>query len=249
MGLIDRFFAKKEQVYDPLDLSLIGVDMHSHLIPGIDDGSQSMDETVVMLAKFESLGYRKLITTPHVMSDYYRNTPEIILKGLDKVRDTAAKLNLKIELEAAAEYYFDESLMGRLQRREKLMTFGDNYVLFEFSFMSEPVQVKELLFEMLTQGYKPVLAHFERYAFLFGKVDQAKAWRENGVNIQMNFNSLSGHYGPVVQKQAEALVDQNLIDFVATDCHRIDHLMILEENLNKKYYNKLQQLELKNPTL
>lgn len=249
MGLIDRFFAKKEQVYDPLDLSLIGVDMHSHLIPGIDDGSQSMDETVVMLAKFESLGYRKLITTPHVMSDYYRNTPEIILKGLDKVRDTAAKLNLKIELEAAAEYYFDESLMGRLQRREKLMTFGDNYVLFEFSFMSEPVQVKELLFEMLTQGYKPVLAHFERYAFLFGKVDQAKEWRENGVNIQMNFNSLSGHYGPVVQKQAEALVDQNLIDFVATDCHRIDHLMILEENLNKKYYNKLQQLELKNPTL
>ena len=183
------------------------------------------------------------------MSDYYRNTPEIILKGLDEVRETAAKLNLKIELEAAAEYYFDETLMGRLQRREKLLTFGDNYVLFEFSFMSEPVQVKELLFEMLTQGYKPVLAHFERYAFLFGKIDQAKEWRENGVNIQMNFNSLSGHYGPVVQKQAEALVDQNLIDFVATDCHRIDHLMILEENLNKKYYNKLQQLELKNPTL
>ncbi len=208
-----------------------------------------MDTTVVMLAKFESLGYRKLITTPHIMSDYYRNTPEIILKGLDEVRDTAAKLNLKIELEAAAEYYFDETLMGRLQRREKLLTFGDNYVLFEFSFMSEPVQVKELLFEMLTQGYKPVLAHFERYAFLFGKIDQAKEWRENGVNIQMNFNSLSGHYGPVVQKQAEALVDQNLIDFVATDFHRIDHLMILEENLNKKYYNKLQQLELKNPTL
>lgn len=249
MGLFNRVFGKKEEVYDPLDLSRVAVDMHSHLIPGIDDGSPSMDDSIVMLAKFESLGYKKVITTPHIMSDYFKNTPEIIHKGLDDLRETAAKLNLAIEIDAAAEYYYDDALMTRLMNKEKLLTFGDNYVLFEFSFHSEPSQIDKLFFEFLTQGYKPVIAHFERYAFLFGKIEKAREWREKGINIQMNLNSLSGHYGPIVQKQAEELVNNRLIDFVGTDCHRIDHLMILEQNLNKKYYSQLSQLELKNPTL
>lgn len=249
MGLFGRVFRKKEESFEPLDLSTIAVDMHSHLIPGIDDGSPSMDDSITMLAKFESLGYKKVITTPHIMSDYFKNTPEIINKGLNELRETAQKLNLSIEIEAAAEYYYDDSLMTRLLNKEKLMTFGDNYVLFEFSFHSEPSQIDKLFFELLTQGYKPVLAHFERYAFLFGKIDKAREWREKGINIQMNFNSLSGHYGPIVQKQAEELVNNKLIDFVGTDCHRIDHLMILEENLNKKYYHLLGDLDLKNPTL
>jgi len=244
--MFGRFFNKKREVLPPLDLSIFGADMHSHLIPGIDDGSQSMDETIAMLAKFESLGYKKVITTPHIMSDYYKNTPEIILGGLEKVKETTAQLNLKIEVEAAAEYYFDESLMARLAKKEKLLTFGDNYLLFEFSFHSVPDQVDHLFFELLTQGYKPVLAHFERYPYLFNSLDKVAEWREKGINIQMNFNSLSGHYGPGVKKQAERLVDQKLIDFVATDCHRMDHLMILEENLVLPYFHKLGGLDLKN---
>ena len=128
--------------------------MHSHLIPGIDDGSKSIDESIAMLAKFESLGYKKVITTPHIMSDYFRNTPEIIMSGLDDVRNEVSKLNLNIEIDAAAEYYFDESLMERLNKKEKLLTFGDNYILFEFSFHSEPNQIDKLIFELLTQGYR-----------------------------------------------------------------------------------------------
>lgn len=249
MGILGKFFGKKEEILPPFDLSTFKVDMHSHLIPGIDDGSKSMDETIAMLAKFESLGYQKLITTPHIMSDYYRNTPEIILSGLDDVRNTASKLNLKIQIDAAAEYYFDETLLERLKNKEKLLTFGDNYVLFEFSFHTEPNQIDKLFFELLTNGYKPVLAHFERYAFLFGALNKAKEWREKGVNLQMNFNSLGGHYGPEVQKQAEALVDNKLVDFVATDCHRMDHLLILQETSKKPYFHKLGGLNLKNPGL
>lgn len=249
MGLFTSIFSKKESQREPFDLSTFKVDMHSHLIPGIDDGSKSMDETIAMLAKFESLGFEKVITTPHIMSDYFRNTPEIILGGLEKVRDELKHLNLKIELEAAAEYYYDETLMMKLKNKEKLLTFGDNYVLFEFSFHSEPSQIEALFFEMITQNYKPVLAHFERYVFLHGSIDKAKEWRSKGVNIQLNYNSLFGHYGPEVQKQARALVDSGEIDFVSTDCHRMDHLMALESSLGDGYLHKLGELRLKNSSL
>ncbi len=250
MGLLGKFFGgKKDEELSPFDLSVFQVDMHSHLIPGIDDGAQSMDESIAMLAKFESLGFKKVVTTPHIMSDYFKNTPKIILSGLEKLKKTASDLNLSIEIDAAAEYYFDETLLDRLKRKEKLLTFGDNYVLFEFSFHSEPSHVDELFFEFLTQGYKPVLAHFERYAYLQGRLDKAAEWREKGINIQMNLNSLGGHYGPAIKKQAEALVDQQLIDFVGTDCHRMDHLMILEKNLILPYIHKLNELPLKNKDL
>lgn len=249
MGVFGKLFGKKEEVLPPLDLSFLKADMHSHLIPGIDDGSPSMDDTIVMLAKFESLGYKKVVTTPHIMSDYFRNGPETILPGLEEVRSVAGKMNLNIEVEAAAEYYFDETLLEKLKNREKLLTFGDNYVLFEFSFHSKPARTEELIFEFLTQGYQPVLAHFERYAWLEGSVDMAYQLREKGVNIQMNFGSLGGHYGPMVQKQAEKMVDEQLIDFAATDCHRIDHLMFLEQNLTRPYFHKLKDLNLKNSSL
>jgi len=249
MGLFGSIFSRKAAIQNPFDLSLLKVDMHSHLIPGIDDGSKSMDETIALLAKFQSLGFKKVITTPHIMSDYFRNTPEIILGGMEKVRAELKRINLNIEFEAAAEYYYDETLMKKLKNKEQLLTFGDNYLLFEFSFHSEPSQIDALIFEMITQNYKPVLAHFERYVFLHGSIDKATEWRRKGVNIQLNYNSLTGHYGPEVLKQARMLVDSGQIDFVATDCHRIEHLMTLEENLSGTYFHKLGELNLKNSSL
>lgn len=250
MGFFERLFGKRqEEVLPPIELSSFKCDMHSHLIPGIDDGSRSMDETIAMLAKFESLGYEKVITTPHVMGDFYKNTPKIILGGLENVRAMSQQLGLKIEVEAAAEYYYDESLMNKLNAKESLLTFGDKFLLFEFSMMSKPDQIDDLFFQMLTQHYTPVLAHFERYTFLFGSVEKAIEWREKGINIQLNLNSLTGHYGPDVRKQAERLVDAGAIDFVATDCHRMDHLMILEKNLSLPYFHKVAQLQLKNTIL
>ena len=249
MGLLGSIFGGKRSQLEPFDLSLIKADMHSHLIPGIDDGSKSIDESIVMLAKFESLGYKKVITTPHIMSDYFRNSPETILPGLDTLRNTAKELGLTIQIDAAAEYYFDESLMDKLRNKIPLMTFGDKYVLFEFSFHDAPSQIDALFFEFLTQDYKPVLAHFERYPYFFGDLKKAKEWREKGINIQMNLNSLSGNYGPEVKKQAELLIDHQLIDFVGSDCHRIEHLLMLEDNLRNPYMHKLADLPLKNQSL
>lgn len=249
MGLFQKLFNKKDIELPSYDLSDIGVDIHSHLIPGIDDGSKSLDDSIAMLTKMYHLGFKKVITTPHIMSDYYRNTPEIILSGLNDVRAELQRLNIDIEIEAAAEYYYDETLLEKLRSEEGVMTFGDNYLLFEFAFHDAPPQVETLFFEMLSKGYKPVLAHLERYAHMFNKLDTIKVWKEKGINIQLNLNSLSGHYGPEVKAQAELLIDEKCVDFVGTDCHRIEHLMLLEKTIKKPYMHKLGELNLKNRNL
>lgn len=247
--MFKKWFTKKAPALPPIDFSRFEVDMHSHLIPGIDDGSRSMDESIAMLAKFESMGYRKVITTPHIMSDYFRNTPEIILGGLEKVRETATQLGLKIEIEAAAEYYFDDALMRKLKDKEKLLTFGNNHVLVEFSFHDKPDQIETLFFELITQNYKPILAHFERYPYFFEKLEVAKELRDRGVLIQVNFNSIVGHYGPGIKAQAERLIDVGLVDLVASDCHRMSHLMIMEKGAELPYVHKALELPLINKSL
>jgi tyrosine-protein phosphatase YwqE len=244
MGLLKGLFGKKS--VEPFDLSAIQVDMHSHLIPAIDDGAQSMDETIGMLLRFVELGYKKVITTPHVMSDYYKNTPDIIRSGLEKVRDEVERLNIPIEIDAAAEYFYDEFLIDRVNKKE-LLTFGDNYVLFEFSFSAAPNNMNDLIFTMLQNDYKPVLAHYERYLyFVEDGVKKVQDLKNRGVLIQMNLNSLSGHYGKMVKKQAEMLVDNQLVDFVGTDCHRMDHLNLLSSTLHLEYFHKLKNLNLLN---
>jgi protein-tyrosine phosphatase len=247
MGFLD-IFKKKQPQLPPFELSKLKVDIHSHLIPAIDDGSQSLDQTIAMLQKFEELGYTKVITTPHIMSDTYPNSRETILPGLDLVRNEIVKLGLKIEIDAAAEYYFDETFMQKIINRD-LMTFGENYVLVEFAFHSPPHFVDEMFFELQSRGYRPVVAHFERYMYYIGKIEKAIEWRQKGINIQINLNSLTGHYGPDIRRQAEKLIDASEFDFVGTDCHRIEHLMLLEKSLNMPYFHKIGSHILKNTVL
>lgn len=247
MGIFSNLFKKKE-VLPPFNLGRFKSDMHSHLIPGIDDGAQDMDQTIAMLAKYESLGYKKVVTTPHIMTDSFPNNRDTILSGLEKVKNEIKKVGIEIEIEAAAEYYFDETLMPKIKNKE-LLTFGDNYVLVEFAFHSPPQFLDQLFFELKTHGYRPVIAHFERYLYYLGKIDKAEKWRSEGINIQINLNSLFGQYGPEVQKQAEKLIDEGQFDFVGTDCHRIEHLMILEKNLSSPYLHKIGKYLVKNMVL
>lgn len=248
MGIFKSLFQSKTNK-TPYDLSDLKVDVHSHLIPGIDDGSQSMDETIGMLLRFVDLGYKKVITTPHIMQDHYPNTPDIINNGLDKVREEIIKLNIPISIEVAAEYYFDEFLFEKIKSKN-ILTFGDNFVLFEFSFVSKPHNVDQLIFDFKTNDYNPILAHYERYPYFFdGGTEYVQQLKDKGLKIQLNLNSLTGHYGKPIQKQAEMLVDNKLVDLVGTDCHRIEHLDILESNLKGEYFHKLSELDLLNRKL
>jgi tyrosine-protein phosphatase YwqE len=247
MGLFG-FLSAKPKNRVALDLSKVKVDMHSHLIPGIDDGAKNMDETIALLTKFEALGYSKIITTPHIKNPSYPNTSAIILSGLNEVRNEMKSLGIKLTLEAAAEYYYDESFLEKVKNRD-VLTFGDNYVLFEFSFYHAPTFVDVLFDELINAGYKPVVAHFERYLYFLGSIEKAAEWRKRGVNIQINLLSLTGHYGMEIKKQAEMLVDAYEFDFIGSDCHRIEHLIILEENLTLPFFEKLNNYMTKNRLL
>ena len=247
MGLFG-FFSTKPKNRVALDLSKVKVDMHSHLIPGIDDGAQNMEETIAMLAKFEALGFSKIITTPHIKHPSYPNSSAIILSGLNEVRNQMKELGISLTLEAAAEYFYDESFLEKVKSRD-LLTFGNNYVLFEFSFYHTPTFVDVLFDELIKAGYKPVIAHFERYLYFLGSIEKAVEWRKRGVNIQVNLLSLTGHYGMEIKKQAEMLIDACEFDFVGSDCHRMEHLTLLEASLTLPQLEKLNNYLLKNKFL
>ncbi len=237
MAFFKNIFSKKPKL-SPIDLSVLGTDVHSHLIPGIDDGSKNMDDTLNMLKGFVKLGYKKVITTPHIMSDFYKNTPEIILGGLKNVRKAIEEHNIPIQIEAAAEYYLDFHFEELIEAKN-LLTFGDNYVLFELSFMHEPKRIKEVIFSLQTHGYKPVLAHVERYPFYFDKWDTILDFKERGCLMQLNINSLSGAYGPQVKKAAEDIIDKDWIDLISSDCHHMGHIMSIRDLRTNPYLHKV----------
>ncbi|TXB66842.1 capsular biosynthesis protein [Vicingus serpentipes] len=247
MSFFKNIFKKKE-VYLPIDFSVFNADMHSHLIPGIDDGSPDMETTISLIKEFKAMGYSKIITTPHIMCDYYKNTPEIILGGLENVREELKKQAIDIELFAAAEYNLDDGL-EKLIDTKQILTFGDNYVLFELPFMQEPQNFQEVVFKFQTSGYKPILAHPERYNYWHKNFEKFEEVNAKSVLLQLNLLSLTGHYGPEVKKMGEKLIDANLVDFVGTDCHRIEHLKILKDFSNSKYFNLLTEKGLLNASL
>lgn len=248
MGFFRRMFRSQPKL-DPIDLSILHTDLHSHLIPGIDDGSKTMEDSLAMLERFIDLGFKKVITTPHIMSDFYKNTPAIITSGLEDLRKAAKVANLDIEIEAAAEYYIDHQMSAYIKAGE-ILTFGDNYVLFELSFTSEQSRIKETIFELITEGYKPILAHVERYPYYFNEWEKIDDYRTRGVLLQLNINSLSGQYGPQVKKMAEQLIDRDWIDVIGSDCHHMGHLNVLDSLRSNPHLHKIAQKEnLLNKTL
>ena len=138
------------------DYSLLQTDMHSHLVPGIDDGAPDMDVAVQLVKGLSELGYKKLITTPHVMWDMYKNTSEIVLNGYEILRQKLKDENINVQIGVAAEYFLDNYVKNLLANKEPLLTIKDNLVLVEFSMASEPIDLKEILFEMQLQGYQQI---------------------------------------------------------------------------------------------
>jgi tyrosine-protein phosphatase YwqE len=218
-------------------------------LPGIDDGVQSIEEALKVIKGFINLGYKKLVTTPHIMYDIYKNDADIILGKLAEVKNALVETSLDIEIEAAAEYYLDENFLALINSNSKLLTFGDNYVLFELSFMTKPLTIKEAVFSMQTKGYKPVLAHAERYLYFHDNIKDLQELSNNGVLLQLNLLSLLGYYSKSVNKMANQLIEQKMISFIGSDCHNANQLMSVAEVLNSAAMNPLKELELLNKYL
>jgi protein-tyrosine phosphatase len=238
MSIFSKFRRKKETQREPADLSLVGVDMHSHLIPGIDDGAKTMEESLHLIQELSNFGFNKLITTPHIMSDFYRNDRDTILRGRDEVRKSLASCNMDVEFDAAAEYYLDEHFEELIEKKE-ILTIGESYVLFELSFMQEPNSMKRAIFNLQMAGYKPILAHPERYLYFNANFEKYEELFERDVLLQLNINSLTGTYGDTVQRTAQKLIGKNMVAFLGTDTHHEGHLGLINSSLVRSGLHQL----------
>lgn len=248
MSLFDKIFKKKEP-WVPFDLSFLGTDIHSHLIPNIDDGSKSMDDSLLLAQGLADLGYKKAVTTPHIMSDYYRNTPEIIKDGLTDINQAFSKKNIPLTVNAAAEYYIDFEFVSKIGK-EELLTFGDNYILVEFSFVEPPRGIKEAFFELQTNGYKPILAHPERYVYWHENPTDLFALKDRDILFQINLLSLMGVYGGGSGKMGEILIENKMVEWLGTDLHNEHQLSLLKNyKIKESVAQKLSERTFLNQTL
>jgi len=229
-----NFFKKNKAKSNP-----ISIDIHSHLIPGVDDGVKSMEEALGIIKSFESMGYSKIITTPHIMKEYYDNDKSTLHPGFEELQARIISENIDIKLEYAAEYQMDEFFIEKVDKDEELLTFGDGYVLVETSFYNAPVFLKDVFFTLKTKGYSPIYAHPERYLYLMQNFQLARDLKNMQVLFQINAVSLTGHYGKPVKKLAEKLIEEEMVDFIGSDCHNAGHMEILQKAIQTNSYQNL----------
>lgn len=221
------FFQKKKRVGFPFDR--LETDMHSHLLPGIDDGSPDLQTSLRLIKGLEELGYKNFIATPHVMEDLYPNNRGTIQAAYDTLKDELKSKKIDTQIRFAAEYLLDGNVDDMLEKKESLLTLKDKMVLVEISFVSEPIHLKDVLFNLQMNGYQPIFAHPERYAFYHHQPMQYAEIKAMGCMFQSNLLSFSGYYGNSVRQAAEYLVDKGLTDYLGTDLHHDRHL----ENLRQ----------------
>lgn len=214
----------KRSTTPEIDLSAISTDMHSHLLPGIDDGSPDVETSLKLISGLQALGFKKFITTPHILWDLYRNDNISISAAEKNLLHAASQGNLQLPLRSAAEYMMDDHFSELVRKKEPLRRISENSVLVEFSFVSLPFEWKETLFELQIQGYQPILAHPERYNFLAAQPSVFEDIANMGVLLQMNINSLTGYYGKPAYSMAKYLVKKKLVHLLGTDCHHERHL-------------------------
>ena len=232
------FFFQKNKSVNP-DFSLFQTDMHSHLIPGIDDGSPDMQTSMQLIRGMMELGFKKLITTPHIMQDIYPNTREGILGKFNQLISEVKSQGLDVEIKAAAEYFLDDHVASLLENKVSLLTISGKMVLVEFSMLNPSMGLKEILFEMLMQGYVPVIAHPERYVYLERDKDFYDELKATGCLFQLNILSHTGYYGKNVAELAQYLAKKNYYDLLGSDLHNVHHLKALQHKSLVPVLNKL----------
>jgi protein-tyrosine phosphatase len=221
------------------DYSRLAVDMHSHLLPGIDDGSPNLETSLELIRRMMKLGFKKFITTPHIMWEMYKNTPEIINAKLELLRNAVRNAGIDVEINAAAEYFLDEHVENLMVNKQKLLTVFDNMVLVEFSLANQPFNIKEVLFELTMQGYQPIIAHPERYIYFEQAKDFYDELKDAGYYFQLNINSLSGYYGKSAEKLAQYLLKKDYYNFLGSDLHHFRHIEALSNPIITSQLQKL----------
>lgn len=233
-----NIFRSKKNIISYPGFTWLSQDIHSHILPGLDDGSPDLDTSLQLLQSLSDAGIRKFICTPHIIGDMYRNTPETVTDALAMLRNAVRQNGLRVEINAAAEYMMDDHFMELLRKKEPLLTLDKNYILTELSYSTPPTKLEEISFEININNYSPLMAHPERYPYYHKNYDAYTRMKELGFSLQVNLLSLTGYYGKNVAKAAKYILEHNLADFVGTDLHHFNHLKVLTDTRSIELFEK-----------
>ncbi len=235
-----HFFERKKFLVDYLEGF---VDIHNHILPGIDDGAKTVDESISLIKGFSEFGVTNFIATPHIMHNYYPNSPESIGSSLMILKNELLKRDMKdVSIRAAAEHMIDDNFESILENNA-ILPLGNNQLLVEMSYLQASINFEEAIQKIKHHGYFPILAHPERYLYLYNNFKKHKAYKKEGVRYQLNLLSLGSYYGREVQHMALNLLKKGLIDYVASDIHNQIQLTNLKKvELTEKTLNYIKPI-------
>lgn len=230
-------FLKRLKTYssEPKKISPFVVDVHSHILPGLDNGSESIEDTVSLLREMSADGIKKVIATPHIMGDFYTNTTETINRVRDRVLSEVFTKNIPISIEMSAEYFLDVSFVALIESNKPLLTFGAKYLLFETTMIGLPSFLEDATKRIQEKDLKPVMAHPERYYYLQQNYELAHQLHESGILFQINTTSLQSQHLPT-RSLAEYLISENLTNFMGSNTHNRRDWAISKVAVQSKYY-------------
>jgi capsular polysaccharide biosynthesis protein len=212
-------------------------DIHCHLVPGIDDGQKVAEEAAVLVERELGWGISHIICTPHITQDTFENTPEIISAAFAKLKEAVEKKGTAVTLDYSAEHRLDPFFLSELGKGH-IRPMPNNYLLVENSFVQEMWNMDQTIFDLALKGFKPILAHPERYMYYYFNRDRYKQLHEAGTLFQVNLLSLAGYYGKEVKHMAEWMIENNLIDFLGSDMHNTRHAEAIDGYIGSKDYKR-----------
>jgi protein-tyrosine phosphatase len=216
------------------------VEVHCHVLPGIDDGSKTVESSVEIVGKLQSMGIRKIIATPHITNETFPNTKETIEAACNLLKPALIREGIDVELVYSAEYRLDE-LFDKIHAEKALIPFPKSCVLIENSFIQPYWALEKLIFDMQTEQLNPIIAHIERYAYYYDDKKKVEAYKQQGCLFQVNLLSFTGYYGLSTRDFALWLLSEGMIDFMGTDVHNMRQLHMLETFLQGKTYKKIAE--------
>lgn len=234
------FFSRKKYLVELLEGF---TDIHNHILPGIDDGAKTVEDSIDLIKGFSEFGVNRFVMTPHIMHNYYDNTPSTIAGAQQLLQKELLKREMKsIAITSAAEHMIDSNFESILEKK-CTMPLGDEHLLIEMSYLQPPINFDEAVLAITQNRFFPVLAHPERYNFLLNRPHRYSEFKEQGILFQLNMLSLSDYYGKEVSKIAYKLLEEGMIDFIGSDVHNRNHLNALKKiTLSKKTINLLQPI-------
>ncbi len=249
MAFWDRLFRKEKEAKDIYKLDWLGWDVHNHILPQIDDGSKSIQESVILIKGLQDIGLRGCVCTPHVMSGVHPNTPITISTAYETLKSELVRQHIKFQLEFAAEYMIDDDLPSKIKSRG-LCLLPNGHMLIEMSYLAESRSLFHTIKSIQDAGYTPVLAHPERYNYYHHNFQIFKDIRSTGCLLQLNLLSVSRYYGQHVKNQALMLIKSGMYDLVGSDIHHQRHLSAIKQVLHKyDIQDLLKPCKIKNESL